>query len=250
MTDSEKQRKYWAIGDLHLSIGLDADKQKPMDQFGEQWAQHTAKIARAWCERVEKNDVVLLVGDLFWGNRVEEARFALNWLGCLPGQKILVRGNHDNWWQSITKVRKVLPEGMYAIQNDCIDIDGVAIAGARGWTFSDPEGPAHQEKMLRREYKRLDASLAQVPEDARYRIAMMHFPPFTDDGLSVEVSSILERHGVNLCVFGHWHGQEAEKYQTFEKNGIKYVLVSADNVDFSPVEIYNDGYIHDLEGNY
>ena len=136
----------WAIGDLHLSIGLESEKQKPMDQFGASWVQHTAKIARSWCERVQAQDIVLLAGDIFWGNRVEEARFALNWLGCLPGRKVLVRGNHDNWWQSIGKVRAALPPGMYAIQNDALLLDDVAISGARGWTFADPEGPGASGK--------------------------------------------------------------------------------------------------------
>ena len=157
----------WAIGDLHLSIGLESEKQKPMDQFGASWVQHTAKIARSWCERVKAQDIVLLAGDIFWGTRVEEAQFALNWLGCLPGRKVLVRGNHDNWWQSIGKVRAALPPGMYAVQNDALLLDDVAISGARGWTFADPEGPAHQEKMLRREFARLEASLAAMSADAQ-----------------------------------------------------------------------------------
>lgn len=239
----------WAIGDLHLSIGLEAEKQKPMDQFGEQWVQHTAKIARAWCERVRTQDVVLLLGDLFWGNRVEEARFALNWLGCLPGRKVMIRGNHDNWWQSITRVREALPDGMYAIQNDAVCFGDVAIGGTRGWTFSDPEGPVHQEKMLKREVSRLHASLAAMPETASYRIAMLHYPPFLGNTLSSEVETLLSAHGIDLCVFGHLHGEKAAQFRSIEKNNIKYVLASADNIDFSPLAIYNYQYNHDSIGN-
>lgn len=235
----------WAIGDLHLSIGLENEKQKPMDQFGESWVQHTAKIARSWCERVQAQDIVLLAGDISWGNRVEEARFALNWLGCLPGRKVLVRGNHDNWWQSIGKVRAALPPGMYAIQNDALLLDDVAISGARGWTFADPEGPAHQEKMLRREFARLEASLAAMSADARYRIALLHFPPFDDAGLAPEVAVLLEKYRVDLCVFGHLHGEEAARFRSIEKNNIKYVLASADYIDFSPLAVYNYQYNHD-----
>ena len=100
---------FWAMGDLHLSIGLEKSKQKPMECFGEQWTQHTAKIARRWCERVQKDDVVLLLGDIFWGNRVEEAQFALNWLGCLPGRKVMIRGNHDIGGKAFLKcVRRCL----------------------------------------------------------------------------------------------------------------------------------------------
>ena len=107
---------FWAIGDLHLSLGLNESKQKPMECFGEQWREHTVKIARSWCEHVQREDVVLLLGDLFWGNRVEEAQFALNWLGCLPGRKVMIRGNHDNWWQSIGKVRAALPRFLGEIE--------------------------------------------------------------------------------------------------------------------------------------
>ncbi|MEE0511203.1 MAG: metallophosphoesterase [Peptococcaceae bacterium] len=249
LDDKIKKITFWAIGDLHLSIGLEKSKQKPMECFGEQWVQHTAKIARRWCERVQKNDVVLLLGDTFWGNRVEEAQFALNWLGCLPGRKVMIRGNHDNWWQSISKVREALPEGMYAIQNDCLVLDHVAIAGARGWTFADPEGPEHQEKMLRREYARLEASLSQIPMDASYRIAMLHYPPFAGKKLEPTMAALLERYHVNCCVFGHLHGEEAAQFQSIEKNNIKYMLASADNVDFSPLSIYNYQYNHDYSGN-
>lgn len=245
MTKKTTTIRFWAIGDLHLSIGLAEEKRKPMDQFGNEWVQHTAKIARSWCERVKPQDVVLLLGDLFWGNRVEEAQFALNWLSCLPGRKVMVRGNHDNWWQSISKVREALPAGMYAIQNDCLVLERVAICGTRGWTFADPEGPAHQEKMLRREYARLKASLDDIPADADYRIAMFHYPPFSDNGLAPEVSGMLEAAQVNLCAFGHLHGREADRFRSIEKNNIKYVLASADNIDFSPLEIYNYQYNHD-----
>lgn len=240
---------FWAIGDLHLSLGLNESKQKPMECFGEQWREHTVKIARSWCEHVQREDVVLLLGDLFWGNRVEEAQFALNWLGCLPGRKVMIRGNHDNWWQSISKVREALPEGMYAIQNDCVVIGGVAIAGTRGWTYADPEGPEHQEKMLRREYARLEASLSQMPADAYYRIAMLHYPPFSGQTLEPTIAAMLEAHRIDCCVFGHLHGEDAAQFRSIEKNNIKYVLASADNIDFSPLAIYNYQYNHDPIGN-
>ena len=239
MIEGNEQITFWAIGDLHLSIGLEKEKQKPMDQFGEQWVQHTAKIARAWCEQVQKNDVVLLVGDLFWGNRLEEAEFALEWLGCLPGRKVLIRGNHDNWWTSIGRVREMLPEGMYAIQNDCLVLDDVAIAGTRGWSFSDAEGKAHQEKMFRREFARLQTSLEHIPEHIKERIVITHFPPFSDQGLVPEIEALLKEYKISTCVFGHLHGLEANRFQSIELNNIKYILASADNIDFRPLKIYN-----------
>lgn len=237
----------WAIGDLHLSIGLESEKQKPMDQFGASWVQHTAKIARSWCERVKAQDIVLLAGDIFWGNRVEEAQFALNWLGCLPGRKVLVRGNHDNWWQSIGKVRAALPPGMYAIQNDALLLDRCSrfqLRAAAG-RLQIRRGRRIRKKMLRREFARLEASLAAMSADARYRTALLHFPPFDDAGLAPEVAVLLEKYRVDLCVFGHLHGEEAARFRSIEKNNIKYVLASADYIDFSPLAVYNYQYNHD-----
>lgn len=247
---NEKTVSFWAIGDLHLSLGMEDEKKKPMDQFGAYWIQHAAKIAHQWCSKVQTDDVVLLAGDLFWGNRLREAEFVLNWLGCLPGKKILIRGNHDNWWQSIGKLRDMLPEGMYAIQNDCVVIHGVAIAGARGWSFCDPEGPEHQEKMLKRENNRLETSLSHIPEEITERIALLHYPPFPSDCTSSEVVDLLEKYRVQTCVFGHLHGEEAARFCNVKKNGIHYTLVSADNLDFSPICIYNGRYKHDSERYY
>ncbi len=248
--EENKRVSFWAIGDLHLSLGMREDKRKPMDQFGDYWIQHAAKIAHQWCSKVQEEDVVLLAGDLFWGNRLDEAEFVLNWLGCLPGQKVLIRGNHDNWWQSITKLRDMLPEGMYAIQNDCVVIQGVAIAGTRGWSFCDPEGLEHQEKMLKRETARLEVSLSHIPETVEERIALLHYPPFPNDGPSGENVALLEKYAVQTCVFGHLHGEEAERFCDVKKNGIHYLLVSADNLDFSPVCIYNTIYKRDRARYY
>lgn len=242
MASSNKTVNFWAIGDLHLSIGMPAEKQKPMHLFGDFWHQHTAKIAHAWCDKVQADDVVLLAGDLFWGNKLDEADFALRWLGCLPGRKVLIRGNHDNWWQGIGKLRNVLPEGMYAIHYDCLVINGVAIAGARGWSYCDPEGLEHQQKMLKRENGRLLESLKHIPDEVDYRIALMHYPPYPNDESDTETVQLLESYGVDMCVFGHLHGEEAANFKDREKNGIKYHLVSADSLDFSPRCIYNCNY--------
>src|SRR5262245_49953192 len=121
----------FAIGDLHLGFAVD----KPMDRFGPHWAGHEERIARAWRERVASNDTVLVCGDTSWAMRLDEAAPDLAYVGALPGRKILVRGNHDYWWQSLKRVRAALPAGVEVLQNDSRLVEGWWVCGARGWSL-------------------------------------------------------------------------------------------------------------------
>lgn len=229
----------WAIGDLHLSLGMAPEMAKPMDVFGLEWTDHAETIARNWREKVRENDIVLIPGDICWANKLDDVDPTFKWMEQLPGRKILLRGNHDNWWQSINKLRDALPPDVYAIHNDAVLIDGIAFCGTRGWSYVDEEGIEHQEKMLNRERLRLEASLACLPEEANLRIALMHFPPFPAPCHDSEFVQLLLAHDIDICVFGHLHGQEASKFQECTINKTKFVLVSADYLDFSPEKIYN-----------
>ena len=120
----------YAISDLHLPA-----RQKPMDIFGVHWENHFERIAQDWRARVRADDVVLLPGDLSWAMRLDEALEDIGRVGELPGRKLILRGNHDYWWNAIGRVRRALPEGMYAIQNDVLALDGTLFAGSRGWTI-------------------------------------------------------------------------------------------------------------------
>jgi hypothetical protein len=121
----------FAIGDLHLPGGDD----KPMQVFGAHWEGHWEKIRADWRARVTGEDAVLIPGDISWAMHLEDALPDLRAIGELPGRKILLRGNHDYWWGAISRVRDVLPPGMYALQNDALVLDGVAFCGSRGWTY-------------------------------------------------------------------------------------------------------------------
>jgi len=102
----------FALGDPHLSFDSKGNEYKPMAIFGEQWQDHGEKIKRNWEAVVTDKDVVLVPGDLSWALKLEEAIYDLNFLSRLPGLKILIKGNHDLWWQSISKVRKILPDNI------------------------------------------------------------------------------------------------------------------------------------------
>ena len=243
----------FAIGDLHMPSRLG----KHMDVFGAQWNGHVAKVARAWDDVVTEEDLVLVPGDTSWGMRLDEVVDDLGWLGERPGTKVLIRGNHDYWWQSITKVRAALPPSCHAIQNDAyVHPSGrVAVAGTRLWDVPDlrfgsvidwgdappiSEAPSEEEaaadaKIFEREMGRLDRSLRALPPGGALRIAMLHYPPTTPDLVESPVTRLLESHRVDVCVFGHLHSVRADVRFDGERNGIRYVLSSVDFIDFRPL---------------
>ena len=230
--------RLFAIADLHLSLNGD----KPMDIFGDNWAEHPARIAAAWDEMVEVRDTVLLPGDLSWARTLEEAAVDLAWIDARPGRKILMRGNHDMWWGSLGKLRKAVPPSCTLLQNCAILVDGrVVVLGARGWTApDDPVAGPEDGKIFRRELERLRLSIADA--DRRFsrelpRVAMLHYPPWIQGREPSEIVSLLREAGVATCLYGHLHGDDHSLGVVGERDGIRYMLVSADAVEFAPVEV-------------
>lgn len=220
--------KIYAIGDLHLPGG----DEKPMSVFGAHWEGHFEKICADWRRQVTEGDVVLLPGDLSWAMQVEQALPDLNAVGALPGRKIILRGNHDYWWCGITRLREMLPAGMYALQNDAMLLDGVAFCGSRGWAIPDP-GDAENEKIYARELIRLKMSLEQAARlGAARTVAMMHYPPLNERHGDTPVSQLLEAYGVSDVVYGHLHGPSLKGAFTGERKGIRYYCVSCDGLGF------------------
>ena len=218
----------FAISDLHLPA-----RQKPMDIFGPHWERHFERISQDWRARVSEEDIVLLPGDLTWAMHLEEALEDLNQVGALPGRKLILRGNHDYWWSAIGRVRRALPEGMYAIQNDVLEMDGMLFAGSRGWTIPVGDGANPDNvRIYNRERMRLEMSLkaARRLDEAAPLIAMMHYPPRVD--CAAGFSDILEKYGVCDCVYGHLHGAAINGAVRGERNGVRYHQVSCDGLDF------------------
>lgn len=227
--------RIFAIGDLHLPGGQD----KPMDVFGGRWASHPERIAKAWRELVGPSDVVLVPGDLSWAMTLEQAADDLAYLGELPGEVILIRGNHDYWWSAIGKVRKALPPRVRAIQNDHVQVAGIAVCGTRGWTLPGSDGFTEQdEKVYRREVERLRLSLdSAVKAGLSPAIAMMHFPPASKSQAPTGFTELLEAYGVRLCVYGHLHGDSQRGALSGTVRGVHYRLVACDAIGFAPVQV-------------
>lgn len=221
----------YAIGDLHLPGG----DTKPMDVFGSHWENHFEKIAADWRQRVQPSDLVLLPGDISWAMRLEDALPDLNAIGALPGKKLLLRGNHDYWWGTITRLRAALPKDMYALQNDALALDQYVICGTRGWTLPGEAGLQPEDmRIYQRELMRLEMSL----QDARRKgpglpiLAMMHYPPFNERQEPSGFTDLLERYGVTDVVYGHLHGPGLRSGYTGLWRNIRCYMVSCDGLGF------------------
>ncbi|MCL6442816.1 MAG: metallophosphoesterase [Alicyclobacillus sp.] len=224
----------YALGDLHLGQAVD----KPMDVFGPSWENHADRIHSAWCSLVSPDDTVLIPGDISWAMTLEEAQHDLHWIAELPGKKVMIRGNHDYWWHGISKVRRVLPSGMIAIQNDAFDIGDAVVCGTRGWVLpTHPKFEPNDDTIFRREVQRLRLSLQQARPYGKPIVVMMHYPPCGQTGASTAFTDVLTEFGVTVCLYGHLHGTAHRFAFEGEKGGVRYRLVSADYVQFSPVRI-------------
>ena len=91
----------FVIADLHLSF----NNPKPMDIFGENWIKHEEKIRKNWIENVKKEDLVILPGDFSWETYLEKTKLDFEYLNKMPGNKILLKGNHDYWWTTVTSMK-------------------------------------------------------------------------------------------------------------------------------------------------
>ena len=223
--------KVFAISDLHLSI----NNSKPMDIFGPVWEGYLDKIFKEWKEKVGEDDIVLMAGDLSWAMKLEEVFADFDLLKDLPGKKVIIRGNHDYWWKSISSLRAILPENFYAIQNDSIRFEGLVLCGTRGWKGVEKNIvlSVEDQKIFDREVLRLEMTLEnanKIRQEGDKLICMMHYPPVGFAREDSEFSKLIEKYNVDIVVFGHLHGYKNIS-TSFVKNGIDYFLTSCDEVD-------------------
>ena len=224
----------FAISDLHLSFTSD----KPMDRFGDHWYRHWEKVEQAWREQISEDDLVLVPGDHSWALKLEQAGPDLDFISALPGHKVLIRGNHDYWWQSLNKVRQRFPK-LHFLQNDAIRIGNAAIGGTRGWDLPGKDGFADEQDatIYRRELERLRMALNALDASAPVRVAMLHYPPLFIYRRESEFTRILEEFKIDICVFGHIHRSSGLKPFQETCRGVRYYLVSCDMIGFKPIEI-------------
>ncbi len=222
----------WTIGDLHLSFGVN----KPMDIFGDRWQDHALKIEDAWTKNISQDDTVVIAGDISWAINLQEMLPDFQYLKTLPGHKIILKGNHDYWWETVSKMNLFLSSNeihdVSFLQNNHFICDNVAICGSRGWAM---EGENH-EKMIAREVSRLRLSLESAPKDVE-KLVFLHFPPIYNDSVCMPMIELMKEFDVNKCFYGHLHGSSIQNAVVGEHFGINFSLVSADSLDFCPYNI-------------
>lgn len=223
----------YAIGDTHLSLGSD----KPMDVFGGGWTGYIEKL-KAGFSHISPEDTVVICGDVSWGMSLEEAKQDFTFLNELPGQKILLKGNHDYWWNTAAKMNKFFQENgltnLSILHNNCHLYGETAICGTRGWFYEEDRGE-HSAKIFNRELIRMEASLKAAGD--REKICFLHYPPIYHGYRCQEIIDLMERYQVSRCCYGHLHGGSHRFAVCGEHNGIEYRLIAADYIGFKPEKI-------------
>lgn len=225
----------FVIGDLHLSLGGN----KPMDVFPG-WEGYLPKLETNWRTLIRPEDTVILAGDTSWAMKLEDTAEDFAFLQSLPGQKWMLKGNHDYWWTTTRKMETWLAKNgwdtLHILHNNACRVGNTALAGTRGWPFDDTA--AQDAKIMAREAGRLELSLAAADAlQAGETIAFLHYPPVFPGNSARELVKVLHDHGVRRCFYGHLHGKAIRYAQQGTFDGIEYRLISADGLGFCPYKI-------------
>lgn len=227
----------YTIADLHLSFSAD----KPMDIFGSNWENYEEKIKEDWLKKVTKEDNIILPGDFSWAMYLEETIKDFEFINQLPGKKILLKGNHDYWWTTVTNMRKFLKENNFEdidfLHNNSYQIENKIIVGTRGWILSED---SEDKRLTKREADRLELSISNgIKEYGNEKeiIAFMHYPPITKNYQNTEYINVLKKYNIRKCYYGHLHSTSIQDALVGVIEGIEYKLVSSDGVNFKLTKI-------------
>ena len=216
----------FALSDLHLSL----HKYKPMDKFGDIWHDHHLKVKENWGQMLNDQDTLLICGDTSWAMSLDEAMADLDFLHGLPGKKIFIKGNHDYWWDSVSKLNSLYSD-MVFLQNKCVPYNEYAICGVRGWV-------CHDEKIYIREQARLKLSLDDaIEQNIDKIILMMHYPPTNYRYDPSPFIDIIKMYPVKKVIYGHLHGNNHLSGVLGVFDNVEYILSSADFLKFCPVRV-------------
>lgn len=219
----------FAIADTHLSFGTN----KPMDTF-EGWSNYTQRLENNWNRLVGNEDYVIIAGDISWAMNFDELKADFAFIDSLKGKKIILKGNHDYWWNTVKKMNEFLDlnnfKSISFLYNNAYEFDGFSVCGSRGWLLDSDE--QQDEKVLRREVLRLEMSLDSAKSDEK--IVFLHYPPITTNEKCDDILNLLVKYGIKKCYYGHLHGAAAKYAVDDSINGVDFKLISADRLNFTP----------------
>ena len=203
------------------------------------WTNYIDRLTRNWTALVQPADTVVVAGDVSWAMSLDGARTDFAFLDRLPGRKLLLKGNHDYWWNTRRKMDAFLAEqgfdSIRILHNSAERYGPWALCGSRGWFF-DAEADA-DKKVLLREVGRLQASIDAGRALGGEPLAFLHYPPVTAAARCDEMMDALHRNGITRCWYGHLHGPSIRRAVQGVVEGIEFRLVSCDAADFTPVRI-------------
>lgn len=223
----------FVIADLHLSLGTN----KPMDVF-RGWNNYVERLKENWDKLVTEKDTVVIAGDISWAMRLEDAENDFRFIHERPGKKLILKGNHDYWWSTKTKMNNYLHglgfDDIEFIHNSACIVGDVAVCGTRGWMYNS-ESP-EDKKVVLREVGRLKASIEEAVKAGAKPIVFLHYPPVYDIYVCHEILDTMKEYGITDCYYGHIHGTQAAKKAPFgEHEGVKMHLISCDYLGFMPM---------------
>jgi len=236
----------YAISDLHLAFGVE----KPMDVFGYRWQGYMERIEEQWLSTVTPEDTVLIPGDISWAINFNELEKDIRFIEGLPGKKIISKGNHDYWWETMNKLTKYIKEQnfqtIYFHYNNAFKVENCIVCGTRGWRAPSEDGfTTEDQKIHARELIRFEMSLQEgmrikemsvgSPDgETQHFIAMLHYPPLDQLGKDFGFFDLMKKYGVEHCIYGHLHGDACSRAFEGEVDEIEMKLVSADHLSFQP----------------
>lgn len=223
----------FAIADLHLSLG----ENKPMDIFNG-WNDYISRLTENWNKLIKREDTVVVAGDISWAMKLEETYADLKYINDLPGKKILLKGNHDYWWGTKSKIEKFLLNNdlnsISVLFNNAYECENFAVCGTRGWSIENET--AEDVKVLNRETGRLKQSIDCAKKINKEPVVFLHYPPVYGGAECKEIMDILRENHIKKCFYGHIHGKK-NIMNAFEGiySGIEFKLISCDRLSFTPV---------------
>lgn len=224
----------YAIGDVHLSLSSN----KPMNIF-KGWDDYVERLTNNWQKVVGVDDTVVINGDVSWAMSLNEAKKDFEYLNSLNGNKIILKGNHDYWWNTVKKMEEFLNENNFdtirILHNNAYKAENISIAGSRGW-FYDAE-KENSDKILIRECDRIRRSIESGFKQSDEVVVFLHYPPVGLIKDCEPIINVLKEYGIKRCYYGHLHGASIKNAVNSEKYGIKFKLISADYLEFCPYSI-------------
>ncbi len=232
--------KVFAISDLHLGEAVD----KPMDVFGGNWVGgYFEKIRADWQAKVTEEDIVLIAGDVSWGMVLSQAQGDLEKVAALKGNKVLIRGNHDYWWNSLKQMNALGLSGVTFLQNNAVKIGSYVFCGTRGWTVPEEgiEQTEEDAKIFKREMIRLEMALKAADklrtEEGDTVVCMTHYPPFNSKFSDSPFTDLMRKYAIHAGVYGHLHGSSSRYKDIVDKYGIPFYLTSCDFLNNTLLEL-------------